>query len=141
MRLLIFSLVIVIYPVVSLTPSEQIDRLDVTVYKIFEGPKPDDGETLMNCVNIFISIVNETLNRLNVTKKIDQDCEAVREQAYPDFLLYELNDKNLSKLKNILKWNAEEVGKFNVLMKTANDLWFEFLKLHLFFATGEKPPQ
>lgn len=139
MLLLTLSLITAIYPVVCLTPSEQIDRLDVTLYRIFESPKSDDGENLMECINTFISIVNKTLNRLNETKKIDQESEDVRDQAYPDFLLYELNDKKLTKLKNSLKWNAEEAGKFTLLMKVADDIWFKFLKLHLFLETGEKP--
>lgn len=139
MILLALSLITVTYQVVCLTPSEQIDGLDVTVYRIFENPKSDDGEKLMKYINTFISIVNGTLNRLNETRKIDQECENVREQAYPDFLLYELSNKKLGQLKKSLKWNTEEVEKFNSLMKIANEIWFEFLKLYLFFETGEKP--
>lgn len=133
------SLVTFIYPVLCLTPSERIDHLDVAAYRIFEKPKLNDSETLMKCVNTFISIVNETIYKLNETKKIDKECEDVREQAYPDFLLYDLNNKKLTELKNTLNWNEEEIGKFSSLMKIANEVWFEFLKLHLFFERGEKP--
>lgn len=111
-----------------LSPAERIFKCEENVMKIFENPQENDGRELMRNLKEYISIVNRTTEDFKEDEGLFNVCRTIRLGGWTEFLLCDLNATTLNEFKNKFKWNDKQFKEFQSLMRTAEEVWMNFME-------------
>lgn len=120
----IFHEVVCVYETAALL-SDADKRIEATL----KCPKESSAENLIVDLNLFVSLVNTTTNLLKIhcTLYYFKQCTDVHNEVATKFLLYDLTEDRLKKIKYKLLWNGSKMKYFLSLIADCRIVWVDFL--------------
>lgn len=102
---------------------------DERIVAILKNPKESSADNLITDLNLFVSLVNTTIALLKIhcTLYFLKQCTDVHNQVITHFLLYDLTQDRLEKIKYKLTWNEIKMKHFLSLMADCRITWVNFL--------------
>lgn len=130
MMILIFLIGFIFHDVVCIyETSVLLSDADEHIVAILKNPKESSADNLITDLNLFVSLVNTTtaLLKIHCTLYFLKQCTDVHNQVITHFLLYDLTQDRLEKIKYKLTWNEIKMKHFLSLMADCRIAWVNFL--------------
>lgn len=125
---LILFLFLAVSQALKLSPAETISKCEENIMRILEHPQEGDDVLLINNLNEYIYVVNNTTEDFKADENQFEVCKTMRFVGWPDFLLCELNSTTHNVLKKKFKWNDKKFKEFQSLMRKAEHTWMDFME-------------